>query len=156
MKRRPDKAVHKVVKVAMTLIFLWSCFFWSGVTVLNFLINDTDFSYLATGFLVGSGLVLISLILCWLRFYFIQIIPCIAGLIVYLSPAREMIDRAAKIEVEFKPSFELRYLPTVAFGILSLCLFIGKIYLLFAERAKKREEFDNMPTESVLDKHHDE
>ena len=62
------KKEHKIylfAKLLMTLIFLWSGFFWSGVTVLNFYINMTFDSHLATLFLIGSILLLVSLILCW-------------------------------------------------------------------------------------------
>ena len=57
--RRPiDKAPHIVVKLAMTAIFLWSGFFWAGVTVLNFYINDLSNVRLANLFLAGSAILL--------------------------------------------------------------------------------------------------
>ena len=97
MKRPTDKPIHIVAKSAMTAVYLWSGFFWSGVAILNFWLNDPSDSHLSVGFLAGSLILLASLILCWLRLYILQIIPCIAGLAVYLKPAREMMDKAARL-----------------------------------------------------------
>lgn len=156
IKRPADKVGHKILKIAMMAVYLWSGFFWAGVTALNFLINDLSNVHLAYRFAAGSLVLLLGLILAWLRLYVLQIIPCMAGLAVFLNPAREMIDRAAETGVLFKPTFEQRYLPIIAFAIFSLVLFILRVWGIFAARAERKNEFDNMPTESVLDKHHGE
>ncbi len=155
--RRPiDKAPHIVVKLAMTAIFLWSGFFWSGVTVLNFYINDLSNVRLANLFLAGSAILLAALLLCWFRLYIVQMIFTVAGLAVYLIPSAEMVNRAARTGVPFKPTFEQRYLPVIGFAILALVLFIIRIWQLAAARIERRQEFDNRPTESVLEKHREE
>lgn len=156
MKRPSDKNIHLAVKVIMTAIFLWSGFFWSGVTMLNFFINNTEYSYLSVQFLAGSLILLLSLLLCWFRFYILQIIPCVIGLIVFLRPAREMIDHAAETGILFKPTFELRYLPIIGFAILSAALLMVRIWELAAAHIERQDEFNNRPTESVLDKHREE
>lgn len=140
----------------MTVLYLWSGFFWAGVTALNFYINDLSNVHLAHRFVAGSIILLAALVLAWLRFYILQIIPCIIGLIVFLTPAREMIDRAAETGVLFKPTFELRYLPIIAFAIFSLILFILRIWGIASAKAERRSEYDNSPSESVLDKHHED
>lgn len=157
MKRPTDKPIHIVAKSAMTAVYLWSGFFWSGVAILNFWLNDPSDSHLSVGFLAGSLILLVSLILCWLRLYILQIIPCIAGLAVYLKPAREMMDRAARLtEVTFKPTFEQRYMPIIGFALLSLALFIARIWQIFSARAEKKREFNDLPAESILEKRRDE
>lgn len=156
LKRPEDKIAHKVIKWVMTAIFAWSGFLWSGITALQFLINSTDHRNLAIGFLIGSLILLLCLILCRLRLYILQFIPAIVGLTVFLIPAREMIDHAADTGVIFKPSFEVRYMPMIGLVILSFVLFIMRIALIFFERSQKREEYNNLPSESVLDRHSDE
>ncbi len=157
MKRPADKPVHIVAKAAMTAVYLWSCFFWSGVAILNFWLNDPVDSHLSVWFLAGSAVLLAALVLCWLRFYIIQILPSIVGLAVYLKPAREMMDKAADLkEVVFKPTFEQRYMPVVGFALLALALFIARVWQIASARAEKKREFNDLPTESILEKRRDE
>ncbi len=154
--RPADGKFQTAVKVIMSLVFAWSGFFWSGVTALQFFINNTSHKNLAVGFFTASLVLLLGLVLCWARLYILQVIPSIVGIIMFLSPAREMIDHAADTGVIFKPSFEVRYLPVIAFGILSLVLFAVRVYGIISARNERREEFNNLPSESVLEKHHEE
>ena len=155
MKRPIDNKIHIAVKVLMTAIFLWSGLFWSGVAILQFFINDTSNAHLAASFLWGDVILLAGLILAWARVYILQLIPCLVGLIVYLQPAREMIDHAADTGVLFKPTFEQRYMPMIGFAILSLVLFILRVYSVVSSRIEKQEEFNNLPAESILEKRSD-
>ena len=156
MKRPNDNKTHIAAKVLMTAIFAWSGLLWSGVAILQFFINDTSNAHLAAGFLWGDVILLAGLILAWTRMYILQLLPCIIGLIIYLKPAREMIDHAADIGVVFKPTFEQRYLPIIGFAILSLVLFILRVYAVVSARIEKQEEYNNRPAESILEKRHDE
>lgn len=159
MHRPIDKPIHTAVKVIMSAIWLWSGFFWCGITMLFFLMERSDAadsSSIALKMFAGSAVLLIALILCWLRLYIIQTVPTVAGLILYLIPVREMMNHVANSGVVFKPSFEIRYLPTVAFAVLALCLLIVRLWGMHSERAEKREKFNSSPSESILDKRSDE
>lgn len=156
IKRPEDKPIHIVLKVAMTVIFLWSGFFWSGVTVLQFFINNQEHRNLAIEFFTASVILFFGLLLSWLRLYIVQFIPSIIGFIAFLNPAREMIDHAAETGVIFKPSFELRYLPVIGFAILSLVLLILRVGSIVSEKSRVTEEYNNRPSESILDKHREE
>ena len=145
-----------IIKCLMTAVFLWSGFFWSGVTILQFFINSTEHKNLAIEFSISCALLLICLILCWLRFYILQFIPGMIGFIAFLNPVREMMDHVADTGVIFKPTFEQRYLPMIAFAIFSLALLIIRILGIISERAKREEEFNNRPAESIFDKHSEE
>lgn len=145
--------MQKFIKILMTLIFLWSGFFWSGVTVYNYYVLNPEYPHLATEFLIGSLILALGLVLCWLRFYIIQFIPTAIGLLVFLIPTREMIEHVKNSGVYFTPTFEVRYLPMVGFAILSFVLFIVRIWQIAAKRIQEREEYNNRPTESVLDRH---
>ena len=152
MKRPEDKKFHTIIKVLMSAVFAWSGFFWSGVTALQFFINDQSNAHLSSMFLAGSIVLLIALLLAWARLYILQFIVCLVGLAVYLRPAREMIDHAADTGVLFKPTFEQRYLPMVGFAILAMVLFILRVSSIISKKLEQREEFNNRPTESILDK----
>lgn len=145
-----------IIKCLMTAVFLWSGFFWSGVTILQFFINNTEHRNLAIEFSVSSALLLICLILCWLRFYILQFIPGMIGFIAFLNPVKEMMDHVADTGVIFKPTFEQRYLPMIAFAIFSLALLLIRILGIISEKAKREEEYNNRPTESIFDKHSEE
>lgn len=153
MKRPEDIKIYIAVKAAMTLVFLWSGVFWSGITALNFFINTPEYKKTGAWLLLGSGVILCGLILCWLRLYALQFIFCAAGFAVYIVPVKEMFDHVEGTGAYFKPSFELRYLPMIAVLILSAALFIIRIWLFFARRSEKKNEFYNSPSESILDKH---
>ena len=149
--RYRDNPFTIVLKVIQTLVFAWSCFFWGGVTILNFYINDTENSHLADGFLIGTMLIAVSVILCYMRAYLVQLPFCAVGIVVYLVNAGEMIDVADVTQVVFTPSFELRYMPSVAVIIISCALCMLQIWSLIAKREAKKNEFNNSPTKSIFD-----
>lgn len=153
IKRPADSTVHIIIKWLMTAVFAWSGFLWSGITILQFLINNQEHRNLSVEFLIGSLILLLCLTLNWLRFYILQIIPGVIGLIVYLNPAKEMIDHASNTGGIFKPTFEQRYLPITVFGILALVLFVMRVLSLINAKMKRDEQFNNLPSESILDKH---
>ncbi len=159
MKRIPDKNIQIIAKVVMTALFIWSGLFWSGVSIIYFGGFKPEYSYLAAKFAIGCALILVSLILCWLRFYMIQALPCAIGLAVYLSPVSEMITHVNENNTvdSFRPmTFEVRYLPMVGLAVLAAALFIGRLGQIILTRREKSEEYNNRPAESVLEKHHDE
>lgn len=153
--RYKDTKFTLAVKIIMTAVYAWSCFFWAGVTILNFYINTPEYSYLATGFLTGSIFITIGLILTFLRFHIAQFPFIVAGTVVFLKNAGEMIDVAIKSEVVFKPSFELRYLPVIAVAGFSFVLAVMSIARAVSERKTVQEEYNNRPTQSILEKRND-
>ncbi len=146
-----DNGFTIVLKVIATIVYLWSCFFWAGVTILNFYINTPEYSHLSTGFLIGTIFITVSLVLMYLRFYIVQLPLCAAGATVYLVNAGEMIDVAQHTAVVFTPSFELRYMPCVAIIIISAALAMLEIWNIISKREKAKNEFYNSPSKSILD-----
>lgn len=154
MKKTENRA-YLAAKIAMTLTFLWSGFFFSIIPVLTY-INNEEFSHISYRLIAAFPFLLLGLILCWLKLYIPQFPLCAVGLIIFINPAIELIDLASKKGIIFKPSFELRYMPIIAFGLISLVLFMVKFRQILVERNRRRNEYDNRPTESVLEKHHEE
>ncbi len=140
--RYDDWAFTIFLKVVATLVFLWSGFFWSGVTILNFYMFNTDESYRATGFLVASIILLISLILMFLRMYIIQFPFCVVGSIIYLVQAGQLIDA---IE-----SYTMRYIPELLLFIVSLILFILHVARVISKSMGEKEKFNTAPAESII------
>lgn len=139
------------LKILTSVVFLWSCFFWSGVTILNFYIIMPEYSYIATNFLIGTILITVSVIIMYFRCYILQFPVCAVGSWIYLSAAGELIDTAAKTDTVFKPSFELRYLPEIAIILFSLSLAMIHAFSVYTERAQERERYNNSPAKSILD-----
>ncbi|MCD8106671.1 MAG: hypothetical protein LUE20_01745 [Oscillospiraceae bacterium] len=140
--RYDDWAFTIFLKVVATAAFLWSGFFWSGVTILNFYMFNTDESYRATGFLVASIILLVSLILMFLRMYIIQFPLCVVGSIIYLVQAGQLID---VIE-----SYTIRYIPELLLFIVSLILFILHMARVISKSLGEKETFNTSPAESII------
>ncbi len=159
LKDKPLKIREKepfwmlIAKSAMTVLFLWSGFFWSGVSIFTFYMLIPQYSYRATGFLIGSLLLLAALVLCYARLYILQLPFAVAGLIPFLKMAGELIDEfVAHPELTYRPpSYELRYMPIVAFAIISAGLAMFKIWRLVSKRIDEKNEYNNRPSQSILD-----
>lgn len=140
-----------IAKSAMLILYLWSGFFWSGVTIINFYINDPEYSYISTWMLIGSILLMLSLVFSFKRRYILSLPFMAVGTFVFLNPVSDMIDIATQTGVEFTPSFELRYIPIVAFSIISLALSMYGIWKKESKKIEERNKFYNSPTKSILD-----
>ncbi|MBQ8622835.1 MAG: hypothetical protein IJ424_00420 [Oscillospiraceae bacterium] len=151
--REKEPFLILLAKSAMTILFLWSGFFWSGVSIINFYGYSPEYSYRATGFLAGSLLMLTALILCYARLYIIQLPFTVAGLIPFLKMAGELIDEVVEHpELTYRPpSYELRYMPMIAFAVLSVALAMEAVWKMISKRMEAKNEFNNRPSKSILD-----
>lgn len=140
-----------IFKLFAAVVFLWSCFFWAGVTIINFYFFMPEFSYLATEVLIGSLLITVSMVLMFLRYYIAQLPFCIAGTAVYLTAAAEMIDTAEKSIGVFKPTFGQRYMPVVLILIISLSLAVIQIWSVISKNIEEKNRYNNSPSKSILD-----
>ncbi len=140
--RYDDWAFTIILKIVAVAAFAWSGFFWSGVTILNFYMFNTDESYRATGFLVASILLIISIVFMFLRMYTIQFPFCVVGSIIYLIQAGQLID---KIE-----SYTMRYIPEIAILIASIILFMLHLARVISTSMGEREKLDTAPAESII------
>ena len=65
-KRYSDNKLTIGMKILFSLVYAWSCFFWGGVTVINFYWFMPQEAHLASGFLIGDIFITLGLIACWL------------------------------------------------------------------------------------------
>ncbi len=140
--RYDDWALTIFLKIVALLAFLWSGFFWSGVTIINFYQFNTAESYRATGFLVASILLLISIILMFLRMYIIQFPVCVVGSVIYLIQAGQLID---KIE-----SYTVRYIIEIVILIVSIILFMLHMARVISRTMAENEKINTAPAESII------
>ncbi len=138
-------------KILMILIYLWSGFFWGGVTVYNFYALTPGHTHLATLILIGSVSLLVSLILCLKRAYLFQLPFAAAGTICYCIAAQEMMAHAEANAKLFKVPFGYRYLPVLGFCAIALVLFAVKLFIIIDRKNKQKEEYNNQPTKSILE-----
>ncbi|MCD7784674.1 MAG: hypothetical protein LUH18_03715 [Oscillospiraceae bacterium] len=140
--RYDDWALTIFLKIVALLAFLWSGFFWSGVTIINFYQFNTAESYRATGFLIASILLLISIVLMFLRMYIIQFPVCVVGSVIYLIQAGQLID---KIE-----SYTVRYIFEIVILIASIILFMLHLAWVISSTMAENEKINTAPAESII------
>ncbi|MCD8344860.1 MAG: hypothetical protein LUC38_02730 [Oscillospiraceae bacterium] len=140
--RYDDWAFTIILKIVAVVAFAWSGFFWSGVTILNFYMFNTDESYRATGFLVASIILIISIVFMFLRMYTIQFPFCVVGSIIYLIQAGQLID---KIE-----SYTMRYIPEIVILIASIILFMLHLARAISTSMGEKESRNTAPAESII------
>ncbi|MCC8196868.1 MAG: hypothetical protein LIO49_08780 [Ruminococcus sp.] len=141
-RKRYDTAFAIALKVLATLAFLWSGLFWSGVSIINFYKFNPTESYRATAFLIASILLLISLVLMYLKYYFSQFPFAVVGSIIYLVQAGQLIDA---IE-----SYTMRYIPEIAFLIVSIILFMLHAAKVISKNLAEKEKINTAPAESII------
>ncbi|MCD7805374.1 MAG: hypothetical protein LUH03_09610 [Oscillospiraceae bacterium] len=140
--RYDDWAFTIFLKIVALVAFLWSGFFWSGVTIINFYQFNTAESYRATGFLIASILLLISIILMFLRMYIIQFPICVVGSVIYLVQAGQLID---VIE-----SYTTRYIFEIVILIASIILFMLHLARVISKSMAESEKINTAPAESII------
>ncbi len=146
-----EHGIFLAAKLLMLAVYLWSGFFWGGATIYNFYFLTKTETHLATMLLIGSSCLLLSLILSFAKKYIFQMPFALAGTVLYCVVAAEMMAVAKKTAVVFTVAFEYRYLPAILFGVLSLALFGYKAYTLIMAKKNAQEEYDNLPSKSILD-----
>ncbi len=140
--RYDDWAFTIFLKIVALLAFLWSGFFWSGATILNFYMFNTDESYRATGFLTASILLLVSIVLMFLRMYIVQFPICVVGSAIYLVQAGQLI---AAIE-----SYTMRYIFEIVILIVSIILFALHLARVVSKSLDEKGRFNTSPAESII------
>lgn len=149
--RYPGNKLTVVVKFFFTVIYAWSCFFFGGITIINFFFYKPEYSHLASGFLIGCTFITIGFIMVYFRLFILQLPFIAVGGAIYLVNAGELIDNAARMKAVFKPSFELRHLPVIAMITLSVIIAIIQIWRLISLKSAEKEEYNNRPSGSILD-----
>lgn len=138
-------------KLLSTAVYLWSGFFWAGITIYNFYFLNKNETHLATMLLIGTLCLLVSLILTWKRVYIVQLPFALVGTVLFCVVASEMMAVAEATAVTFPVSFGYRYLPALGFGAIALAFFAVKLYKIIEKKKKAEDAFNNSPAKSILE-----
>ncbi len=147
----PEGVACLLGKLLSTAIYLWSGFFWAGITIYNFYFLNKNETHLATMLLIGTLCLLLSLILTWKRVYIVQFPFALVGTVLFCVVAAEMMAVAAATAVSFPVAFGWRYLPAMGMGAISLAFFGVKLYKIIDKKKRAEEAFNNSPAKSILE-----
>lgn len=162
MKKEPLTLL--IIKIIMLASFLYSGFFYGGVTVVGVYtgaMTVTEKGALTLGsanaMLIGILLMLAGLILAFFKRYIISFIASISGTLIYLYVAYERVIKFAAQRVsasgDLNPQtkYMLWYYPIAAFAAGSLALLTVSIVIGVNKKRKARKMRDNAPVKSIVE-----
>lgn len=162
MKKEPLTLL--IIKIIMLASFLYSGFFYGGVTVVGVYtgaMTVTEKGALTLGsanaMLIGILLMLAGLILAFFKRYIISFIASISGTLIYLYVAYERVIKFAAQRVsasgDLNPQtkYMLWYYPIAAFAAGSVALLTVSIVIGVNKKRKARKMRDNAPVKSIVE-----
>ena len=162
MKKEPLPLL--IIKIIMLASFLYSGFFYGGVTVVGVYtgaMTVTEKGALTLGsanaMLIGILLMLAGLILAFFKRHIISFIASISGTLIYLYVAYERVIKFAAQRVsasgDLNPQtkYMLWYYPIAAFAAGSLALLTVSIVIGVNKKRKARKMRDNAPVKSIIE-----
>lgn len=162
MKKEPLTLL--IIKIIMLASFLYSGFFYGGVTVVGVYtgaMTVTEKGALTLGsanaMLIGILLMLAGLILAFFKRYIISFIASISGTLIYLYVAYERVIKFAAQRVsasgDLNPQtkYMLWYYPIAAFAAGSVALLTVSIVIGVNKKRKARKMRDNAPVKSIIE-----
>ncbi len=167
-KNAPSKAMKKfiqkesvwikLIKFIMVLPFLYSGFFYGGITVISIFKKTIDINtYVGTVILICLIAMLGALILSFKRFYISSfILSFISVLAYFLITKKYFVDYATGKVTEsgnINPQYKymIWFYPILLFLLCSFILLIIDVFRLIKKKRREREKRDNAPTKSIVD-----
>ena len=161
LKKEP--IVCLILKILAVGVYLYSCFFYGGVTVIGILsgyVNNTGSKY-AYYMLAGVILLLASLLLMFFKKYIASFALNIIGTILYMKTAVFLVENVrrllennyvtdAKI-LDLDKTYIYRHYPELAFLALGAALLIINIVRRYLKYRRLKAERDNAPVKSIID-----
>lgn len=155
---KKESVWFKVIKFIMILPFLYSGFFYGGVTIISifmkFIKMDT---YVGVIILVSLIAMLAAIILAFKRHYISSFVFSLASTLVYFFTTKKyFVDYATgkvtengNINPEYK--YMIWFYPILLFLLCSFILLIMTLFKIFKRIRKEKEKKDNAPTKSIID-----
>ena len=167
-KNAPSKAMKKfirkesfwvkLVKFIMVLPFLYSGFFYGGITVISIFKKTIDIStYVGIIILICLIAMLVALILSFKRFYISSfVLSFISVLAYFLITKKYFVDYATGKVTEsgnINPQYKymIWFYPILLFLLCSFILLIITVFRIVKKKRKERAKRDNAPTKSIVD-----
>ena len=161
LKKEP--IVCLILKILAVGVYLYSCFFYGGVTVIGILsgyVNNTGSKY-AYYMLAGVILLLASLLLMFFKKYIASFALNIIGTILYMKTAVFLVEKVRKLLDEnyvtdpsvlsLDKTYMKRYYPEYAFLALGGILLAISLVRRFLRYRRKKQIMDNAPVKSIVD-----
>ncbi len=167
-KNAPSKAMKKfirkesfwvkLVKFIMVLPFLYSGFFYGGITVISIFKKTIDINtYVGTIILISLIAMLVALILAFKRFYISSFAVSLVSVLVYffitkkyfVDYATGKVTESGNINPQYK--YMIWFYPILLFLLCSFILLIIAVFRLVKKKRKERAKIDNAPTKSIVD-----
>ena len=167
-KNAPSKAMKKfiskesfwvkLVKFIMVLPFLYSGFFYGGITVISIFKKTIDIStYVGIIILICLIAMLAALILSFKRFYISSfVLSFISVLAYFLITKKYFVDYATGKVTEsgnINPQYKymIWFYPILLFLLCSFILLVIAVIRLIKKKRREIEKRDNAPTKSIVD-----
>ena len=161
LKKEP--IVCLVLKILAVGVYLYSCFFYGGVTVIGIFggyIEDIEKKY-AVFMLIGVILLLAALILMFFKKYIVSFALNAVGTILYMKTAVFLVETIRKrLEENYITDSDIlhldktyiyRHYPELAFLGLGLVLLLIDLVRRYLKYRKIKAERDNAPVKSIID-----
>lgn len=167
-KNAPSKAVKKflkkesiwlkLIKFIMILPFLYSGFFYGGITVISIFKKTINVdTYIGTIILVCLIAMLAAIILAFKRFYITSFgVSLVSVLVYFFTTKKYFVDYATgkitedgNLNPEYK--YMIWYYPILLFLLCSTVLLIITLVRIIKKKIKEKAKRDNAPTKSIID-----
>ena len=155
---RKESAWVKLIKFIMVLPFLYSGFFYGGITVISIFKKTININtYVGTIILISLIAMLGGLILAFKRFYISSFAVSLVSVLVYFFITKKyFVDFATgKVTVSGNINPQYKYMiwfyPILLFLLCSFILLIIDIFRLIKKKRREKEKRDNAPTKSIVD-----
>ncbi len=155
---RKESVWIKLIKFIMVLPFLYSGFFYGGITVISIFKKTIDINtYVGAVILICLIAMLGALILSFKRFYISSFAVSLVSVLVYffitekyfVDYATGKVTESGNINPQYK--YMIWFYPILLFLLCSLILLIIDVFRLIKKKRREREKRDNAPTKSIVD-----
>lgn len=150
-------------KILAAGVYLYSCFFYGGVTVIGILydyVDNVPHKY-AFYMLAGVIILLVSLFLMFFKKYIVSFVLNILGTILYMKTSVFLVERVRKLinntyiadpeTAKLDKVYIYRHYPELAFlaiGFILLAINLTRRYLRYR---RIKAERDNAPVKSIIE-----
>jgi glucan phosphoethanolaminetransferase (alkaline phosphatase superfamily) len=161
-KRKGGGVLIFIFKLLMVAAFLWSGFFYGGVTIVGAMTSVAEFipKRIAVIMIIADVVIAVGLVLAFLGKNKIQALFCIpgsaaffyAGLKVVLDIQERMENVYVDSDLEnMDKTYMLYYFPILAITLFSAIILVIAIVRLIKQKRRQKVERDNAPVASIVE-----
>jgi hypothetical protein len=160
-KKRGGKAVFMLLKIIMLAAFLYSGFFYGGVTIVGAMTGAAELIPKSTAWVMIAADVImaVGLILAFVGKDRVQALFNVTGSAMFLYKGIKIVcdiqERMDKVYVDddladMDKSYMLYYYPIAVITVLSLIIAVAAVIRAVKRKRREKIERDNAPVESIV------